>query len=89
MEELQKTISLQCVFCCSKEFAVPYKDYSPHHGSFVVCVNCGRENDFTSLMFVAKEKAIDIANALANEMIKDMKKELQNIFRGNKYIKIK
>lgn len=89
MEELRETISLYCVFCCSKEFAVPYKGYSPHHGSLVVCANCGRENDFTSLMLVAKAKAMNMATAYANEVIQGFKKELQNAFRGNKYIKIR
>ena len=93
MEELRKTISLRCAFCRSTQFAIPYEGYRPHHGSFVVCANCGRENDFTSLMFVVKEKAHEIAKEyaekVAQEAAKEMKQKLQNTFRGNKFIKIK
>lgn len=93
MKELKQTISLHCVFCRSTHFALPHEGYRPHHGSFVVCANCGRENDFSSLMFVVKDKAHDIAEKYAKEVMeeaaKELKKKLQNAFRGNKFIKVR
>jgi hypothetical protein len=89
MEELKQTIALQCVFCRSTQFALPYEGYRPHHGSFLVCANCGCENDFTSLMFVVKAKAHDLAAEYAEHIMQDMKKKLQDAFRGHKYIKIR
>ena len=92
MEELRQTISLRCAFCRSAQFAIPYEGFYPHHGSFVVCANCGKENDFTSLMIVVKGKACEIAGEYAEkvveEAVKDMKRKLQNAFKGNKYFKV-
>ena len=93
MEELKKIIALRCPFCRAAEFAIPHKGYSPHHGSFVVCANCGHESDFTSLMLVVKERATVIATEYAgkvmDEAVKKMKQQLHNAFRGNKFIKIR
>ena len=92
MQELKETISLRCGFCRSTLFAIPYEGYRPHHGSFVVCSNCGWENDFTSLMRVVEEKAVETAEEYAESVVKDavkdLKKQLQNAFRGNKFIKV-
>jgi len=93
MQELKETISLRCAFCRSILFAIPHEGYRPHHGSFVVCANCGWENDYTSLMFVVEEKAVGIAREYAEDVmdkaVKDMKKQLQKTFRGNKFIKVR
>lgn len=89
MDELRKNISLHCTFCHSTQFAIPYDGYEPHHGSFVVCAQCGRENDFTSLLLVVKSKGIDMAKVYAEKFIEDMKKELIKSFKGSKFIKIK
>jgi DNA-directed RNA polymerase subunit RPC12/RpoP len=61
MEELKKSIGLRCTFCHSELFAFPHENYVPLHGSLIVCANCGRENDVTSLIFVVKAKAMDAA----------------------------
>ncbi|CDG97217.1 conserved hypothetical protein [Xenorhabdus bovienii str. puntauvense] len=89
MEDLKKTIRLRCAFCRSEQFALPYEDYSPPGHSFVVCANCGRENDVTSLLIVAKSKGMEIAKAYADELIEDIKKDLVKSFKNNKFIKIK
>lgn len=89
MEGLKKTIRLHCTFCRSEQFAVPHKDYSPLGQSFVVCANCGRENDVTSVLMVAKSKGMEIAEAYADELVKKMKKDLIKIFKNSKFIKIK
>lgn len=89
MKELNETIRLRCTFCCSELFALPHEGYDPPHGSFIVCANCGRENDVTSLVFVVKAKAMDIAEEHANKVIKDFEKSLRKVFKGSKNIKFK
>lgn len=89
MEDHKKTLRLRCTFCHSEQFAVPYKDYSPPRHSFVVCANCGRENDVTSLLIVAKSKGMEIAEAYADEIVKEIKKNLIKSFKKSKFIKIK
>lgn len=89
MEELKKTIKLRCTFCRSELFALPQKDYDPPHGSFILCANCGRENDVTSLVSVVKAKAMDIAEEHADMLKEKFKKDLKKAIRGSKHIKIK
>lgn len=89
MEELKGTIRLRCTFCRSELFALPQEDYDPPHGSFVVCANCGRENDVTSLVFVVKAKAMDIAEEHADKMIKEFAKNIKKAFKGSKNIRFK
>lgn len=74
MEDLKETIRLHCTFCRSEQFALPYTDYSPPGHSFVICANCGRENDVTSLLIVAKSKGMEIAKTYADELVEQMKK---------------
>ncbi|QQA74529.1 hypothetical protein [Pectobacterium parmentieri] len=88
MEDLQKTIRLRCAFCRSDQFALPYEDYSPPDHSFVICANCGRENDVTFLLIIAKSKGMEIAKAYADELVEQMKKDLVKSFKNNKFIKI-
>jgi len=89
MEDLKKTIRLRCVFCRSEQFALPYEGYSPPSHSFVVCANCGRENDVTSLLIVAKSKGMEIAEECADELVEQMTKDLFKNFKNSKFIKIK
>lgn len=89
MEVIKETIRLRCAFCRSDQFALPYEYYSPPGHSFVVCANCGRENDVTSLLIVAKSKGMEIAKEYADELVEQMKKDLVNSFKNNTFIKIK
>lgn len=89
MGELKETIKLHCSFCRSEMFVLPDKDYSPPHGTFIVCANCGRENDVTSLMLVARAKAKRIVEEHADKMVKDFAKDLKKAFMGNKHIKLR
>lgn len=89
MEELNETIRLRCAFCRSERFALPFEGYSPPGHSFVVCANCGRENDVTSLFIVAKSKGMEIAKTYADELIEQVKKDLRRSFKNNKYIRMK
>lgn len=88
MDDIKKEISVRCVFCKSGQFALPSKDYTPSHGSFIVCANCGRENDFTSLVLIVKAKAIEVANQLATDLIKNFQKDLKKTLGHNKAFKI-
>lgn len=89
MEELKKSIGLRCTFCHSKLFAFPHENYAPLHGSLIVCANCGRENDVTSLIFVVKAKAMDIAEDYADKLIDKFQKDLKKAFKGSKHIKFR
>ncbi|MCB5312559.1 hypothetical protein [Yersinia intermedia] len=89
MEDLKKTIRLRCAFCRSEQFALPYEDYSPPGHSFVVCANCGRENDVTSLLIVANSKGMEIAKVYADELVEKMKKDLVKTYKNSKFINIK
>jgi hypothetical protein len=89
IKPLQKKLFLICFFCKSKSFALPYKDYQPYHGSFLVCGNCCRENDYTSLSRVVYSKARNIVDDYAKEIMNNFANELKKSFRGNKYRKIR
>ncbi|CAM3781480.1 hypothetical protein [Rahnella victoriana] len=89
IEDLKKTIRLRCAFCRSEQFALPCEGYSPPSHSFVVCANCGRENDVTSLLIVTKSKGREIAEAYTDELVKQMKKDLVKTFKNSNFIKIK
>lgn len=89
MDDFRKTITLRCTFCCSKEFALPWENYSPPAGSFVVCANCGRENDITSMLITAKETGLSIAEDYAQKLIKDFSNDLKKSFKNSKFFKFK
>jgi hypothetical protein len=89
MQEFRKTIKLRCVFCRSHEFALPWENYSPPAGSFVVCANCCKENDITSMLIVAKAKGLAIAENYAEQLMNEMTGELKKSFRNSKFIKFK
>lgn len=88
MEDTRKEISLHCVFCRSTQFAFPFEGYRPHHSSFVVCANCGRENDFTSLILIAKRISFEFVEDYAKNMLEEEIKKIKKSFKGNKYIRI-
>lgn len=89
MEAHSKSINLRCVFCRSGEFALPYAEYTPGPGSFVVCANCGNENDVTSLLLFAKSVGFEYAEELAQQLMNDMTKRLKASFRNSQHIKFK
>ncbi|HHQ4804934.1 hypothetical protein [Aeromonas veronii] len=89
MDELHKTIKLRCTFCHSEQFAIPYSDYTPPSHSFVVCANCSRENDVTSLLITAKSKGLSIAQDYVEELVDKMKSDIAKTFKNSKFIKIK
>ena len=89
MDELKGTIRLRCSFCRSELFSLPEEEFVPSHGTFVVCANCGRENDVTSAVLVVKAKAMEMAKKHADKLVENFKKDLKKAFKGNKNIKIR
>ena len=80
MKNLNKTveIKLECAFCNSSEFELPYEGYQPYEGEMLKCSNCGKLNDFSAI----KEVAIDAGREeLAEYAHNEIEKELKNIFR--------
>lgn len=55
--EFPTNILLQCIFCMGTEFLLPNENYKPKHGDMLTCANCGRKNDYDSIMRVAIEEA--------------------------------
>lgn len=78
MKESLGTLPLRCVFCRSTKFLLPHEDYRPQPGEALTCGNCGRRNDFDSLMRIVKMKGAKIAEDYAREYIE---KELADAFK--------
>lgn len=66
-------ITLRCLFCQSPLEAPEETEFSP--GDLITCNRCGEENEFASVLEVAKEEGID-------EMTKEVKKQLEREFKG-------
>ncbi|PLX67088.1 MAG: hypothetical protein C0603_10525 [Denitrovibrio sp.] len=80
MEESTK-VSLQCFFCFSDQFVLPDEGKAILSGDLVECANCGRLNDYDSLMRVAKRKGIEWVEEQVQEMVDDFTKQLKNVFK--------
>lgn len=80
MKDLDKTIEvkLECAFCNSTNFELPYEGYQPEEGEMIKCANCGKLNDFSSIKEVAidngKEELVGYAKG-------KIEKELKKIFK--------
>ncbi|MCF1610029.1 hypothetical protein LQ759_09055 [Serratia marcescens] len=62
------TISLKCLFCgCILKGPTSTRLQS---GDLIKCLNCGEENDYDSLMSVAKEEGLEIARKQIDNMLK-------------------
>ncbi len=69
------TVELTCLFCnsvLSGDLDLEFKS-----GDLIKCQSCGQENDYDSLLEVAKEKAIDMAK-------QEIESSLKDIFKGFK-----
>jgi len=69
-----KIIRLECIFCSSTNFELPYKGYAPTENEHIKCANCGKINIFSDIKNIAVEHEI-------NEIAKDIKKQFKNIFK--------
>ncbi len=80
MEE-STNMSLRCVFCFSTQFELPKEAYQPQPGEQIKCANCGRMNDYDSLIRVVQRKGKEWAEDQAQEIIDDFTKQIGNIFK--------
>ncbi len=78
MEE-KTELQLHCLFCFSTNFVLPDEGYQPKSGELVKCSNCGRMNDYDSLMRIAKKKGKEWAEEQAKKLMKDFKKQMNKI----------
>lgn len=69
--DTETTIKLRCIFCGSQSFELPEEGYQPKHGEQILCANCGRTNDYDSLLNVAMKHVKEWAE-------KQVQKELDN-----------
>lgn len=80
MEE-KRTISLRCVFCKSAKFDIPYEGYEPKAGEQIMCANCGRNNDYSSLLSLARKEGEKIAKEIIDDKIKEFQKNIRKMFK--------
>lgn len=64
-------VKLECAFCGSTDFEIPYEGYQPDEGEMIKCGNCGKLNDFSSIQEVAIENG---KNHIEDELMKMFKK---------------
>ncbi len=74
---IEAKLSLHCLFCNSSQFALPEEGYQPQSGDLLECANCGKGNDYDSLMRVVKLKATEWAKEQAHELMTDFAKQLR------------
>ena len=80
MEESTQ-LSLQCLFCFSTQFVLPEEGYQPQSGELIQCGNCGRWNDYDSLIRVVQRKGLEWAEEQAQALMNDFSKQLGTIFK--------
>lgn len=72
---IHKSLEMKCLFCFSTQFVLP-DNYQPQSGDMVKCANCGRMNDYDSMMKVLEEEASEIAKKEAEDLLKDFGKKI-------------
>lgn len=73
-----KQIKLECIFCGSTNFELPYEDYQPRENENIKCSNCNQLNIYEDLLETAKEKEI-------NEVKENIENEFKNMFKKLKF----
>jgi len=74
---MEEQIKMYCLFCKSEQFVLPDENYQPSHGKMIKCANCGKLNDYTSMLEVAKEKAMQIAKEEAQKILKEFSEKFK------------
>ncbi len=77
MNDKKTQVSLKCLFCTSDHFVLPEDDYQPQSGDFLKCDNCGKSNDYDSLMRVVERKATEWAEEQAQDLLDDFTEQLR------------
>jgi predicted nucleic acid-binding OB-fold protein len=78
-DEIIKEIPMECLFC-SAVLTAP-SDYEPKSGDQIKCQNCGRTNDYDSLMAVAKEKVEQMAKKVVDDKFEKFAKDFNKMFK--------
>lgn len=76
-----KDVSLKCFFCFSTQFVLPDENYQPQSGELIECANCGRLNDYDSLVRVVQSKAEELVKEQMQTAINDFTKQLGKMFK--------
>jgi hypothetical protein len=79
--EYETTTELKCLFCTSTQFELPSEDYEPQSGDMLKCANCGRLNDYDSMMRVVEKEAEEWGEKVAQGLVKDLEKQLKKVFK--------
>jgi len=74
-------LKLHCLFCRSIDFVLPSDNYSPHSGDQIRCANCGKSNDYDSMMRVAIKKGKEWGEEQIRKEIDNFTKELGRLFK--------
>lgn len=81
MNEEKRTIPVRCLFCLSNKFFLPTSKYKLKSGDMIRCGNCGRYNEYDSLMRVVKKKALNIAKEIAERIMDKFTKDINKMFK--------
>ena len=79
--DTKTTIKLKCIFCGSHNFELPEEGYQPKYGEQILCSNCGRTNDYDSLVKVAKKQATKWAEEQVQKELDDFAKKIGKMFK--------
>lgn len=80
MEE-KTQVSLKCLYCNSDQFVFPEEDYHPQPGEKIECANCGKLNDYDSLIRVVERKALEWGEAQARGLMDEFAKDLSRMLK--------
>ncbi len=68
---MEKQTKMHCLFCKSDQFELPGRDYQPSPGEMIKCASCGRLNDYSSMLKLMKEQAIEMAKVEAERIVRE------------------
>jgi len=77
VEDKTFRVNLKCVFCGNEKFKIPYKDYQPQEGEQIICPNCGKSNDFSSLRQLAIQEGREKIKSYATDEIQKLLKKFK------------
>jgi len=72
----EKELKLKCLFCFSTDFILPDENYQPQPGEMIQCSNCGKLNDYDSLMRVVEKESDDFIQKEADKFAKEIEDKL-------------
>lgn len=78
--EKHEEIKLKCLFCFSTSFELPEENYTPKSGEMIKCSNCGKLNNYDSMMRVVQKEGQEWAENQAKSMIDEFTKNMKKDF---------